>query len=455
MNDFLYKESPLKKIDATNDQNDLSDQYLIFSQLKTVKDINDIYNLLSILSDTLTNRLKTLNDNFYSQWFIDLIKNNLSPQNPVLAEICVIILTKLFIIFKFINLECFLDDCFIDKYFQLLNVFNFKYHFVNETNDDSVISLRINVMRLILLISTNDNSINYCIKHINLIIDLLNKTQNDTLILLYSSFILCALKYENQNEIENAQQIELKIQTIVTLINLENIKNKLIGIEIFNQYLILFKETQDIHGFIPLIIPTFIDLLDDDSSEIVFSSLKTFETLYSIKVGLDTSQFHSTICDKCSKLILHHVSAVKHAAVKCILAFVLNHEEMFNSTNDYFFNLLSVGQEKGTAIQTDVSYTLANIVLKFDTNCLSQLPIQDILSLCAHILESDNYDLFDIIFRAIYILIDAVQTFNINSQVLSPIIELDIQHLEEKFPEQVSNIKEKMAKIINLPVNNI
>ena len=445
-----YKNSKFPKGALRQSENQnyfLEQQNYIFDQLKSADDPNDIYMYLSILSETITNHCKDLNKNFKSDWFIKLIRSSLTLKNPVLTEICIIIINKLFLVYSLKSLEFFSNKIWIDMYFLLLSAFHKKYSIIKENSDmhiegsiaeendslngegtyvetnddldgsiekdnfdesirsddgdshdhhvvlkendnDSIVSLKIEIMRLISLISTDEDLIIHCVTYSNQIIRLLNETNNDTLTMFYSGFILNVLKYINKNVNNETDkvpiEVNLTVDTIINLIESENFKIKLIGMEIFTQFLSIYKTKEEFES-ISEIIPIFIDFLDFDSFELVSLSIRIFEKLYSININFEENDFHQIVLDKITHLLLHPFSTVRYSAVQCISSFISNHKDNFNSMDELIHNLLSNGEKGSFDLQIKVSYILANIIMKYCENLISEMPIQRILSLFCHI----------------------------------------------------------------------
>lgn len=453
----FYKEDKLDKpeLEQTNDQDELIQcQELIFNQLQSAYDTNDIYNYLSLLSETIVaSKENILNKNFYSEWFTDLIKCflydpklNIST-NPILTEICIIIITKLSFVFNLKSVSCFFDQKFIDIYFNLLKLFNDeeKYDIAIEKSDDPMISLRIGIIRLISLISEEELFIEGCVSYTDEIIKYLTITQNEELILFYSSFILNVLKYEKKID-KNPLEFNLKIKTIIDLIKSPNEAVEKMGIEIFNQFLPLYENKAD-PEFLSENIPCFIELLDHDSYEIVSLVLRVFETLYSIQINFECSEFHPSVLNKATKLLLHRYSTVVYSAVKCICSFTLNLKDEITSSDELIHNLLVVGKKGGFDLQMNIACALSNIINKSTSSFLSSLPIQNILCFIIHVFDSDCYSIFDSLFQATFKIIDVTQTFQIDFKVLQPIVDFNFDPLLDDFPQQVELMNLKKGEI--------
>ncbi|OHS99955.1 hypothetical protein TRFO_33523 [Tritrichomonas foetus] len=431
MNILDYKNTPsaaqTNKNEYFRNLNDDSDiilqQTLIFDKLFTSSnDSDDLFTLLSCLSNTISGRVKALKEEFLSEKFHDLLFNNLSFDLPLISETVLIVITKLLTIYGDKNFDRFCESDFLLKYF------DFIFH--------ENLSLKICSFRIFALVSSisEENAIK-CLDFFVGIYEQMNLPRNEEVLMYGLCFILQIMKINDLNVFYYFEDFSFVFESL----NSSNMKIRLISMEIYREAVL-----KKLDYFLENIDQVL--LFDDTSSEIVAASLRICKTFTSLSPMSAQSMI---LIYKLFHLLSHRSTPnIRFLTLESIESCLSHFPTVFEYNDSYTQVILKTVKNGGLNIQVQGALCLAYVILKIDISNIVKVPIQEIMNLFLHVLESDSeVKKIRVIFSALLLMIDATTTFDNCLEVLKPVYEFDFSQLSEKMPENVKHVKDKLDKI--------
>lgn len=409
-------------------------QDAIFQQLfiTSIDESSFLHALLNNLSQTLINAKSASNEFFFSQQFLDFLNSTLEHNpNRLIQNDAIKIIFKLLFFGGIDKFPFFIKETFLQNYLNLL--------FLDE--DGTTKNLQTDVMRLLSFISNSEKVAPQLINYVNPIIELHQKPQSFEFLLFLCSFLYPFIKHISE------YQLNIHSTFIAFFITQNNVKLRESGLLLFQRYLLNYIQynPQSDEKVFELFQTTFPDLFNQVQPEILSAVINIYNTSFSIDLSIPVdSQFNTLLI----QFLSHYSSLVTNSALRC-LSTAIQHSFPIQLNPEFIAKLLSLFSAPHSSLQMQerVVSVFSAIITNTDQSIIAQMPISDILHTFIHIFESDISNQYKMMFRAVYILCDAVRTFSLPVDNLKPLFEFDFTDYFESYPVQINLITSILSEL--------